>query len=418
MGTLLAFALSLVLITAVSVRYRMPPFLTLVAASVVFGILAGMPFDIFMPAITAGAGRIFSLLGIVIFAGVGIAQVLRESGLVDQIVTDVRRVAKQPLSTAGVAGFLLSVPLMCGITSFVIISPIVARLRADREGTKLLLYTAGVAGIISYVLLFPAPVIYTIVSTLGTHPQQPWQIDAVTLPVSLLLLVLLLLAVRRRSVPLPTGNAVGSVPETSGSRRLRAWLPFAVLFLMLGVGSAFPPLRPLSNINIALIAALLTALAGVPADVRLEALGKGTRNAGIIIFDLAGAGAFGGVVAASAFPSEISALAGDVLPVIVLPFAIAALLQAAQGSRVVTAAITSTILSTTAVASTIHPVSLVLMISAGAFMFSYVSDPFFWLIQRTTGDGIASAVRHYTLPLSAAGLVTLAAALIIQFSVA
>ena len=54
------------------------------------------------------------------------------------------------------------------------------------------------------------------------------------------------------------------------------------------------------------------------------------------------------------------------------------------------------------------------MISAGAFMFSYVSDPFFWVLKRVTGDEFSGVVRNYTLPLSAAGLVTLAVALIVE----
>lgn len=89
-------------------------------------------------------------------------------------------------------------------------------------------------------------------------------------------------------------------------------------------------------------------------------------------------------------------------------------MQAAQGSRVVTAAVTAAILATIPAVAAIDPLALVLMVSAGAFMFSYVSDPFFWLLKRTTGDDFSAVVRNYTLPLSAAGLVTLAAALAIQ----
>jgi GntP family gluconate:H+ symporter len=43
-----------------------------------------------------------------------------------------------------------------------------------------------------------------------------------------------------------------------------------------------------------------------------------------------------------------------------------------------------------------------------------VSDPFFWVLKRVTGDEFSGVVRNYTLPLSAAGLVTLAVALIVE----
>ncbi len=411
MDTLLPFAVCLVLITLSSVRYHLPPFLTLISAAVLFGALSGMPVDTFMPAITAGAGRIFAILGIVIFAGVVIAQVLRESGRIEDIVTDIKKVVHRPLYTAGVAGYLLSVPLMCGITSFVILSPIVSALRSERAAATALLFATGVGGIISYVLLYPSPVIQTVVTTLTLYPGEPWRVDLITLPLSLLLLGGLLLFWRRR---IPAGEVQQPEGESGSAVAVRAWLPLIVLFLMLGIGFAVPPLKGFSNIYIALLAALLVALLDVPAEVRERALARGTKTAGIIIFDLAGAGAFGGVIAASTFPSDVAGLVAGYLPALLLPFVIAALIQAAQGSRVVTAAVTATVLSTTTLVPEIHPAALVLMIAAGAFMFSYVSDPFFWLLKRTTGEGFGAVVCRYTLPLSIAGIVTLAAALLVE----
>ncbi|MDD3070858.1 GntP family permease [Methanoculleus horonobensis] len=407
METLIAFAVTLAAITVASLRYRLPPFLTLVGASVLFGLLSRMPAETIVMVATAGAGRIFTLLGIVIFCGVGIAQVLRESGRIADIVADIRGLVRRPVATAGAAGYLLSVPLMCGITSFVILAPILTHLSPDGRAAKTLLYCAGVAGMISYVLLYPAPVVYSTITALGLS-GRPWDIDLVAVPLSLLLLAGLLLAMRRRMPPAEEAE------KPAAGRNPRAWLPFVVILGMLAIGSLVPPLHALANINLALLTGLFAALATVPGDVREKALHKGTKNAGIIIFDLAGAGALGGVIAASTFPADVAALVAGNLPIIILPFVIAALVQAAQGSRVVTAAVTGAILATTPAVTAVNPLALVLMISAGAFMFSYVSDPFFWLLKRTTGDDFSAVVRNYTLPLSAAGIVTLAAALVVQ----
>ncbi|NLA39139.1 MAG: GntP family permease [Methanomicrobiales archaeon] len=407
MNTLVPFALALAVITAASLRYRLPPFLTLIGASVLFGLLSGMPAEMIIPAITGGAGRIFSVLGVVIFCGVGIAQVLRESGLVADIVASIRGLVRRPLVTAGAAGYLLSVPLMCGITSFVILAPILTHLQTDRQASRTLLYCAGVAGMISYVLLYPALVVYSTITTLDLFPGRPWEANLIALPLSLLILAGLLLLLRARMQPT-------AEPATTTGWKRRAWLPFGVIMLMLAVGSLVPPLHLLADINLALIAGLLCALAIVPGDARERGLSRGTKNAGIIIFDLAGAGAFGSVIAASAFPVDVAALVQGVLPITLLPFVIAALLQAAQGSRVVTATVTSTILATIPAVLAINPLALVLMISAGAFMFSYVSDPFFWVLKRVTDDEFSGVVQNYTLPLSAAGLVTLVAALAVE----
>jgi len=409
MNTLIPFALALVLITVASLRYRLPPFLSLVGTSIVFGLLAGLPAETVITSITGGAGRIFATLGVVIFCGVNIAQVLRESGRIEEIVADIRGAVRRPLATAGTAGYLLSVPLMCGITSFLILAPIISHLQTDREASKTLLYCAGIAGMISYVLLYPAPVVYSMMATPGLFAGNPWKFNLLAIPVSLIILAGLLVALRSRSSP-PTAPS----GMTTTGWHPRAWLPFLVILAALACGTLIPSLHALANVNLALLAGLFAALLGVPGDVRERALARGAKTAGIIIFDLAGAGAFGGVIAASAFSTDVTALVAGYLPITLLPFVIAALVQAAQGSRVVTASVTATILATIPAVLVINPFSLVLMVSAGAFMFSYASDPFFWLLKQTTGDDFAAVVRNYTIPLSMAGLVTLAAALLIQ----
>nr|HRD26443.1 hypothetical protein [Methanoculleus sp.] len=293
MNTLIPFALALVLITVASLRYRLPPFLSLVGTSIVFGLLAGLPAETVITSITGGAGRIFATLGVVIFCGVNIAQVLRESGRIEEIVADIRGAVRRPLATAGTAGYLLSVPLMCGITSFLILAPIISHLHTDREASKTLLYCAGIAGMISYVLLYPAPVVYSMMATPGLFAGNPWKFNLLAIPVSLIILAGLLVALRSRSSP-PTAPS----GMTTTGWHPRAWLPFLVILAALACGTLIPSLHALANVNLALLAGLFAALLGVPGDVRERALARGAKNAGIIIFDLAGAGAFGGVIAA------------------------------------------------------------------------------------------------------------------------
>lgn len=59
------------------------------------------------------------------------------------------------------------------------------------------------------------------------------------------------------------------------------------------------------------------------------------------------------------------------------------------------------------------PLVFVLMIMAGTLVVSYVSDPFFWLVKRTTGDDTSTVVSNYTLPLAAAGVTILFISLMI-----
>jgi GntP family gluconate:H+ symporter len=60
-------------------------------------------------------------------------------------------------------------------------------------------------------------------------------------------------------------------------------------------------------------------------------------------------------------------------------------------------------------------IPLILMISAGTMVFSYVTDPFFWLIQRTTGDDVKTVVSNYTIPLAILGILLLTSVLLIDY---
>jgi len=133
-----------------------------------------------------------------------------------------------------------------------------------------------------------------------------------------------------------------------------------------------------------------------------------TRRAGTIIFDLCGAGAFGYVVAQSGIGSELFSGLGTVVPVVVLPFLAASLIQLAQGSRVVTVVIASEMMR----GYPLEPVTLLFLISAGAFTLSSFSDPYFWLVKETTGSDLKEALLWYSLPLTLCGLLVFAAAVL------
>ena len=105
------------------------------------------------------------------------------------------------------------------------------------------------------------------------------------------------------------------------------------------------------------------------------------------------------------------------IPIILVPFLLAACIETAQGSRVVTAVITAEVLAGSAVAGAIHPLPLILLISAGSCVISYVTDPFFWLVQRTTGDDVRTVVRNYTIPVALTGIVLFVVALGLEYFV-
>ncbi len=61
--------------------------------------------------------------------------------------------------------------------------------------------------------------------------------------------------------------------------------------------------------------------------------------------------------------------------------------------------------------------NVLLYLAAVGSIISYVTDPFFWLVQRTTGDTITTVVKNYTLPIALAGAGILIVALALEYVV-
>lgn len=409
-GLFVVFVLVLVLVTVAAHVFRVPPFFALVGGALLFGLLSGLGLDATIREIVDGVGRVFGAFGILILSGAVIAKALESGGGIDEIAADMRRRIRAPVATAGLLGYLLAVPLTCCITAYVLLVPVVSALGGRAGGRSGLLYVVALGSVASYVLVYPTPVTLPLAAAFldrGTVLLYA----AVAVPLSLLTVLLLVLSARHRAGVTrkpPRGTESGGHPIHA-----RAWLPFGVIVASAGAGF-LAGVSHLSLVNLAMLAGAASSLALAPSAERHTAGLAGAKHAGVIIFDLVGAGAIGSVVVASGIVNEALASMTGLLPVLLVPFLLAALVQTVQGSRVVTAVIAAELLSGTPVAAAVDPVSLVLMVGAGTCVVSYVTDPFFWLVQRTTGDTPLQVVRWYTVPLAAVGVLTLLAAILVQ----
>ena len=96
MDLLLAFIITLALITLVSLKFRITPFFTLVGGAILFGLMAGMTLDATLVDIVSGLGKVFASFGLIIFCGAVIAALLQEQHQTEEIVADVRRIVSHP----------------------------------------------------------------------------------------------------------------------------------------------------------------------------------------------------------------------------------------------------------------------------------------------------------------------------------
>lgn len=410
MDPVIAFLAAMVLATAL-LHLGLQPFLSLVVSAVVLGLLGGLGEE--LPGyVTTGLGNVFSGLAVVILCGAVIAEYLRKTGAMNRIVADLLEVSRgRGMIASAVAGYLISVPVMCCITSYIILEPVAGSLGPPRR----LRFMLAAASVISFVTVYPSPVVTAISDELGLASRQALFAG---LPVSLLLVAIAYLFLKVIHIPeldaSGNGETAAGMPAFSASTReagrIAAWLPLSLplVLILAGAFSDLRPLKMLGNPDLALLIGALIAVSlarRIDDNIMKDVVSAATRRSGVILLDLCGAGAFGYVASKMGLATSMHALMSG-LPVLLAPFIIAAVLQLALGSRVVTAVIAAGIMK----GYPLDPAVVMLMICAGALTFSYVTDPFFWLVSRTTGSSLRETVTGYTAPLCICGIVAFAAA--------
>lgn len=407
---LLLFFLVLLFLALASVYAKPPPFLLLLAGAVIFGLAAGMDGETLFRAMISGIGRIFGLFAIIIFSGAVIAKTLQAQGLLERMVADIRAVFPGSSGLSGVAGYVFSLPTTCCITAFMMLAPVIGQMGRDPDERKRLLFLTAGGSVLSYTLVYPTPVVIPLFLQLGTG-LSPLLYDLVAVPFSLLLLAGLVYLSRYRS----RGERERATPDEQGKRgdwkiSLRAWAPFSAillsipLFLLLSFSHE-------TMIQAIMLAGLAAALIPAPPEARSLGLEKGTKHAGVILLDICGAGALGSVILESGFAGAVFPAVSGILPGILIPFAFAAIVQAALGSRVASAVIAAGVIGGTSLAGALAPLPLILSVAAGICIISWLTDPYFWLLHRATGATVREVTLSYTLPLLACGTALLLLAL-------
>jgi GntP family gluconate:H+ symporter len=420
MDPFLAFLIAAIFVSLII--SRLGPFLSLVISAIIFGLLVGMGGEL-LAHISTGLSRVFSSLAIAVFSGALLAEFLRSTQSLDRIVADLSSLSHRSLVISGAAGYLISLPVMCSITAYMILHPLVSALSTkSNESRRRALFMTAACSIISFNLIYPSPVMIILSGSLGAAPRD---LLMRSIPISLALFLLAI--VLMRSIFPEKGEyhedqrSIGSKDDRGDKEdqerkeqiklprmsRLSAWAPLLLPVALILLGSVLPEwARILSDPAMALLAGAILGLV-LEREKNQELIHVATRRSGVILLDLCGAGAFGYVVAQSGLPEDIFRL-GHFLPTLLLPFLLSAALQLAQGSRVVTSTISAQILAGYPLPSA----TLVLLIASGAFMLSAITDPFFWLLKDSTGSNLRQTILGYTLPLSLLGLAGFALAVV------
>ncbi|HWQ63388.1 MAG TPA: hypothetical protein VN429_03150, partial [Methanospirillum sp.] len=461
MYTLQIFFIIIILISVIGIKFRVPPFITLVSGAVAFGFAVGGNPDAVFTQVAAGCAGVFNSLGIPILAGSVIAKYLVEQGYIQQIVSDIRKVLKSPLSLSGFAGYIIAVPSTCPITAYMILQPVLSHLAPDKRRQSSLMYLVALGSTLGVAFVYPTPVTFPLFDTFGPKHLTPLTFDMVTITLSVFFLVLLIWWTKWRTPkvteqdsdaqasPVTSGEAEGDESEIrsegsegaewgleesgysdqqhlqpgcetdsglcTGKFHPKAWAPFLVIFAAIPVGLFLLHLSHFTLVQFIMFAGMIAAVMVALPENRWTGFVSGAKHAGVVIFDICGAGALGYVITQSTFAQDSLTVLAQNVPLILIPFVMAALIQTAQGSRIVTSILTAQIIASTGIPPMMNPLALFLMIIAGAGVICFVTDPYFWLLHRTTGDDVKTVFKRYTIPQVIFGVLTYMVAFAIQY---
>jgi GntP family gluconate:H+ symporter len=428
---IIVLVLCILFIIASSTKFKLHPFLALLFAALGFGLSTGMPLPKIVQSINDGFGGTIGYIGIVIIAGTIIGTFLEFSGgaytLADRILKLIgeRRV---PLAMS-IIGYFVSIPVFAD-SGFVILSPLN---RALSKRANISLAGSAIAlsmGLIAtHCLVPPTPGPIAAAGILGADIGL---VILLGIPVSLLALFNgWLFAVKfAAKIPIDPNPEISEKEIESKIKEAPSAFnsigPILVPILLIVLRSVtMLPSKPLGEgvvqtifgfIGEPVIALLIGVLLafGLPKKLQKSMLadsgwvGKGLRNAAIIIIITGAGGAFGKVLQNSALADTLGNTLSNTKAGIWLPFIIALTIKTAQGSSTVaiitTASIISPLLPSLGFTTEMAKALMVLSIGAGAMAISHANDSFFWVVTQMSRMDVKTGYKLQSLGTLVLGL--------------
>jgi len=406
---ILAVLVGVVFLLILILRFKIQAFIALLIASILVGIISGMPPGDIIITIKEGMGNTLGFVAVVVGLGAMFGAILEHSGGAEALALYLlNKFGEKNTSMAlMITGFFVAIPVFFDV-GFIILIPIVYSLQR-RTKKSLLLYAipllAGLA--VTHVFIPPTPGPVAVADILKADLGWVILIGFIAgIPAAILSgPIFARIIAKRIHVEAPeidtTNDGLTSYPSV-GMILIIIGLPIILI-----VGNTFLNSPLLNDLNIsktlrtwmglighpfaALIIANLIAwyLLGLKRGVAKEKLLKITTKsmgpAGIIIL-LTGAGGVFKQMLVNTGSGEMIAgyLSGSGMGVLLFAFIIAALIRVLQGSATVAmitaAGITAPLLIGDS--SEIHKALIVIAIASGASIMSHVNDSGFWLVSK------------------------------------
>jgi len=445
----IAFVIAIVLMIVAISRFRIHPFLSIMAVSLLFAIVAGIPIADIPNVIGTGFSNTFKSIGIVIIFGALIGTLLEKSGaalkMADSVVKLVGK--KNPELAMMIMGWIVSIPVFCD-SGFVILNPIRKALVKRTAKSSVACTVALSLGLyISHCFIPPTPGPIAAANTLFEQGLKQETNLLFVILMGIVCSVLPLIAgyifaryigrkvKDREEAGESTGEAVRSYEELVASygKLPNGWISFApivVPILLMALSSAFsmaglsvPIITFFGTPIIAIATGVILAIIPLSQQKMMKNFYKLTdetlKVSGPILFITAAGGVLGNVIASSTlvdFIKENSAVLSSLG--LLFPFLLSAILKTAQGSSTValttTAGIVAPMITALGLGTPMMTALTVIAIGAGAMTVSHANDSYFWVVTNFGDMKVEDGYKTQTLGTLVVGIASIINVLIVS----
>jgi GntP family gluconate:H+ symporter len=419
---LISALLSVIALVILIARFKLNPFITLMAVSLALALATGMPPQTVVKSFEAGLGGTLGHIAIIVALGTILGKMMAESGGADRIAhTLIQLFGEQNVPWAmAVVGFLVGLPVFFEV-GFVLLVPIAFNV-ARRTGTSLILVGLPMVAGLSVVhgLVPPHPAAMLAVTAYNADiGRTVFYAMLVGIPTTIIAgpLYAKLIANRIR-LDASSGIAAQFLEEAPardmpGFGLTLATILLPVVLMLIGSWADFfvdPQsrwngiLRLLGGADIALLVGAVVSfitlgrMRGFSRETILKFSEECLAPTATITLLIGAGGGFGRVLQDSGTSQAIINLALRThISLLFSAWLVAALVRLATGSATVAMTMAAGIIAPIAMHSGVRPEFLTIATGAGSLVFSHFNDGGFWLVKEYFNMDVAQTLKSWSI---------------------
>lgn len=439
MGLVLILAVLIAFIVVATTKFKLHPFLALLAVALLAGLAYQLPPLEIGGHIARGFGGILGGIGIVIAFGTIIGVILERSGAAITMAETVIRLLGErfPTLTVSIIGYLVSIPVFCD-SGYVILNSLKNALAARMKVSVVAMSVALATGLYAaHTFVPPTPGPIAAAGNLGLESSLGLVI-LVGLVVAFVTAMAGLFWANRfigkdieledDGAPLMDADTFQNMRDNYGDLPgpAKAFAPIFVPILLICLGTvAALPARPmgegwlytlvafLGQPIFALAVGLALACTLLKSEDKLrefqDRVAEGIVASAPILLITGAGGAFGAVLTVTPLGDYLGRTLSSLGIGLFMPFLVAAALKTAQGSTTVslvtTSAMVAPLLGQLGLDSEMGRVLTVMAIGAGGMTVSHANDSFFWVVTQFSRMKVATAYQAQTMATLIQGVV-------------